>query len=52
MADPHTYTPAESLIRWIAALQNRVELMDGALGDAQAEIRRLRAKLDDRVEAV
>ena len=48
MADPQTYTPAELVLRWLAALQHRIELMDGELGDAQAKIRRIKAKLDER----
>ena len=48
MADPQIYTPIEIALRWLAALQHRVELMDGESGDAQAEIRRIKAKLDER----
>ena len=51
MADPQTYTPGEIVDNRFAALEHRIELMDGALGDAQAEIRRLKAKLDERAEA-
>ena len=47
MADPQTYTPGEIALRWLAALQHHVELMDGELGDVKAENRRLKARLDE-----
>ncbi len=48
MADPQTYMPPEFVLRWLAALQHRVELMDGALGDLGAENKRLKARLDEQ----
>ena len=48
MADPQIYTPIEIALRWLAALQHRVELMDGALGDLVAENKRLKARLDEQ----
>jgi hypothetical protein len=47
MADAQIYTPIEIALRWLAALQHRVELMDGALGDLGAENKRLKARLDE-----
>ena len=50
MADPQTYTPNEIVNNRLAALEYRVELMDGAMGDLEAENKRLRTRLDEQVD--
>ena len=51
MADPQKYTSAEFILRWLAALQHRIELMDGALGYLEAENKRLKARLDEQARS-
>ena len=51
MADPQIYTPIEIALRWLAALQHRIELMDGALGYLEAENKRLKARLDEQARS-
>ena len=48
MANPEIYTPNEIVNNRLVALEHRIELMDGSLGDLEAENKRLKARLDEQ----